>query len=190
MPAEQIHRAATVVLLLAGPARAQDNVIIAEFMPANTRTLADEDGAFPDWLELYNAGGGAVNLLGWYLTDNETALTKWTFPSVMLAPGGSLVVFASGKNRTGDPARLHTSFQLDAGGGYLALVKPDGLTVANAFAPYPAVKDDVAFGRAQTQVTSSLLANSVPRILVPTNAPGLPADWNQPAYATSSFTAG
>jgi len=174
-----------VLLVLTRPAAAQEDVIISEFMPANDRTLADEDGAFPDWIELFNAGSGPVNLLGWHLTDNPGAPGQWTFPSVTLAPGGFLVVFASGKNRTNDPAHLHTSFQLDADGGYLALVKPDGAAIASAFT-YPAVKEDVSFGIAQSLLTSSLLANSVPRILVPTNAAALPANWNQPAYAPGS----
>jgi len=117
---------------------------ISEFMPDNQRTLADEDGAFPDWIELHNAGPDAVNLLGWYLTDSPTLLTKWSFPSVNLAAGGFLVVFASGKDRTGNPARLHTNFKLDNAGGYLALVRPDGTNLASVFAPYPAAKEDVA----------------------------------------------
>src|SRR6266496_111316 len=134
-----------VPFFLAWPAAAQADVIISEFMPANDRTLADEDGAFPDWIELFNAGSGPVNLLGWHLTDNPGAPGQWTFPSVTVAPGGFLVVFASGKNRTNDPTHLHTSFQLDADGGYLALVKPDGAAIASAFT-YPAVKEDVSFG--------------------------------------------
>ena len=41
------------------------------------------------------------------------------------------MVFASGKNRATSGAELHTSFQLDNGGGYLLLVPPDGTTVAS-----------------------------------------------------------
>ena len=74
-----------VPVSLAWPAAAQENVIISEFMPANERTLADEDGAFPDWIEMLNAGSAPVNLLGWHLTDDASAPGKWTFPSVTLA---------------------------------------------------------------------------------------------------------
>ena len=174
-----------LAFLLAFPLVAQSQIIITEFMPANTRTLAAEDGSFPDWVELFNPSAGAVNLLGWHLTDNPAALAKWTFPSVTLAPGGFLVVFASGRTLTSDPAHLHTSFQLSAGGGYLALIKPDGVTVASAFT-YPNVKNDVAFGIAQRETTTSLLANSPARILVPGTSAELPAAWNQPAFAGDS----
>ncbi len=174
-----------LVLLLSCSAFAQ-NVQISEFMANNDRTLADEDGEFPDWIEIYNADSVAVNLTGWALTDSPQAPGKWIFPTVNLPSGGFLVVFASGKNRTADPAKLHTSFQLAADGGYLALVKPGGTTIASAYV-YPAVPEDVAYGTAQSLTTMSFLANSVPQILVPTNASQLPPDWNHPAYAPGAL---
>ena len=170
-----------VILLAAAPAQAQENVIISEFMPANTRTLADEDLDFPDWIELFNGGQTAVNLAGWRLTDDPAAPAKWSFPSVTVPPGGFLVVFASGKNRTNNPARLHTNFQLDFGGGYLALFQPDGITAASAY-QYAKVKDDVSFGLAQQAQTTSLLAASKPVVLVPASAAQLPAAWNQRGF--------
>lgn len=120
--------------------------VISEFMAANTSTLADEDGAFSDWIELYNPDPTAVDLNGWYLSDAESNRTKWRLPAVTLPPGGYLVVFASNKNRQ-DPARqLHTNFALSAGGEYLGLTKPDGATVVSEFAPFPAQEDDLSFG--------------------------------------------
>ncbi|MBI3867685.1 MAG: lamin tail domain-containing protein [Verrucomicrobia bacterium] len=158
-------------------------VFISEVMPANTSTLKDEDGAFSDWLEIQNATPLPVNLLHWSLTDSRLELTKWLFPSVTIAPGGYLLVFASGKNRASDAAHLHTNFRLNAGGGWLALVKPDGATVASSFEPdYPATRNDVSFGTAQNQITQSLLAGVVPQILIPTNAASLPADWASPGF--------
>ena len=145
-----------------------------------------EDGQFPDWIEIQNPNVTPLNLAGYFLTDNPVQLNKWAFPAVTLPPNGFLVVFASGKNRTGDTNRLHTSFQLDAAGGFLALVKPNGTTIASAYT-YPSVKEDVSFGIAQQQFATSLIANSVPQILVPTNASDLPANWNQLAYSPGSM---
>ncbi|MEY2407643.1 MAG: hypothetical protein QOF48_313 [Verrucomicrobiota bacterium] len=157
--------------------------VITEIMPDNAGTLADEDGDFPDWIEIYNPGPGSVNLQGWFLTDNPALLTNWAFPAVNLSPGGYLVVFASGKNRTNDPARLHTSFQLEASGEYLALVQPDGMTIASAFSPaFRSVKTDVSFGIAQSLVSVPLLATSAPRVLVPSMASDLAPNWNLPPY--------
>lgn len=37
-------------------------LLINELMTSNKQTLKDEDGASPDWVELYNRGPGAVSL--------------------------------------------------------------------------------------------------------------------------------
>src|SRR3954471_11122698 len=109
--------------------------ILTEFMAANDSGLADEDGEFSDWIEIYNPDNSPISLAGYHLTDNATNLSKWTFPAATLDPGGYLVVFASGKNRLDPAKQLHTNFQLDADGDYLALVAPDGVTTLTAYAP-------------------------------------------------------
>jgi hypothetical protein len=132
-------------MLAAGTLRGEP--IISEFLASNRANLADDDGAFSDWLEIHNPDTAAVDLLGWYLTDAAGNLTKWRFPAVTLPPGGYLIVFASNKNRA-DPGRpLHTNFALSATGEYLGLVKPDGATVAFAYTPaFPAQDVDVSYG--------------------------------------------
>ena len=55
-------------------------------MADNETTLADEDGEFSDWIEIRNTEG-AVNLDGWYLTDDADELTKWRVPAVTLDDG-------------------------------------------------------------------------------------------------------
>ncbi|MEN8783834.1 MAG: CotH kinase family protein [Akkermansiaceae bacterium] len=122
--------------------------VISEFMASNETTLADEDGDYPDWIEVYNPDDEAVDLAGYYLTDDSQVLNRWVFPATMLAPGELLVVFASGKNR--DVGELHTDFKLSAGGEYLALVLPDGSTIANDFKDrYPPQFEDGSFGEGE-----------------------------------------
>ena len=131
-----ILAAALVVSAVAG--RAAESVFISEFMAANDGGLLDEDGDSSDWIELHNAGASPVNLNSWCLTDTPANLTRWRFPATNVAANGYLVVFASGKNRRTPGSPLHTDFKLAAAGQYLALVRPDGLTVVSAFAPaYP-----------------------------------------------------
>ena len=71
--------------------------------------------------------------------------TLWAFPNVMLPAGGHLLVFASGKNRVAPGAPLHSSFQLDKAGEYLALVGP-GPVVLQAFDLYPRQRADISYG--------------------------------------------
>ena len=141
---DSIHGAAVAALLAV--VTAMGEVSVSEFMAANTSTLQDEDGAYSDWIEIYNSGPGSVNLDGWYLTDDETRLNKWQFPAVNLAENARLIVFASGHNRAVSGSELHSSFLLDGDGEYLALVKPDGTAIATQFAPYPPQVADVSYG--------------------------------------------
>ncbi|HDS85217.1 MAG TPA: DUF1080 domain-containing protein, partial [Phycisphaerales bacterium] len=79
-----------------------DTVVINEFMASNGGTIADEDGDFEDWIELYNAGGEAVNLAGWGLSDDVDRPFRWIFPDVVIDPGQYLLIWASGKDRRPD----------------------------------------------------------------------------------------
>ena len=115
-------------LLTLGGAYPRD-LLISEFMADNAGTLMDDDGDYSDWIEILNTSHAPVDLHGWHLTDDATDLTKWRFPSALLNPGDYLVVFASEKDRTDPASELHTNFKLDGGGEYLALVRPDGITV-------------------------------------------------------------
>jgi hypothetical protein len=121
--------------------------VISEFMAANARTLADEDGTFSDWIELHNPDTAPADLNGWFLTDSASNKSKWQLPAVTLPPGGYLVVFASNKDRRIPNAPLHTNFALSAGGEYLGLIKPDGVTPAHEFSPaFPEQSDDISYG--------------------------------------------
>ena len=129
------------MVLDAGP------LVISEFMAVNDGVLADADGDFSDWVEIHNPTANPVNLDGWYLTDDEADRTRWRFPAQELEPDAYLVVFASGKDRDAAEGELHTNFSLGGNGEYLALVQPDGTTVAHQFAPeFPAQHEDVSYG--------------------------------------------
>jgi hypothetical protein len=167
---------------------AQDNVIITEFLAENDRGLLDEDGEEQDWIEIYNAGTNAVNLDGWFLTDSSGNLTKWRFPATTLPANQYLVVFASDKNRRIAGQPLHTSFALGRGGEYLALVKPDGVTVAFSYAPLEQAPD-ISYGVAVQQTTVPLISGNAPlHFLVPTSDV-LGSNWTAVAFNDSTWTA-
>ncbi|MCC6435956.1 MAG: CotH kinase family protein [Acidimicrobiales bacterium] len=122
------------------------DVHLSEFLASNSTGIQDTDGTFPDWVELTNPGSTPVDLAGWSLSDSASNPSMWTFPAVTLPAGGTIVVFADGKDIKTDPARLHTNFKLSAGGEYLGLYRPDG-SLAGDFAPqYPAQTADRSYG--------------------------------------------
>lgn len=120
--------------------------IINEIMAINDNALTDEDGTFPDWLEIKNTGNAAIDLAGYYLTNDPAKLDLWSFPSTILSPGQLHVVFASEKNRSVSGQQLHTNFNLDGDGQFLALVKPDGSTIVSQFDIFPGQFADISFG--------------------------------------------
>ncbi len=183
--------AALALALGLGALEAPGQVVISEFMASNGNTLADEDGDYPDWIELYNPGAAAVDLDGWYLTDNASRLTKWGFPAVTIAPKGFLIVFASGKHRTVPGAPLHANFSLNASGEHLALVRPDGLTTASAFAPqFPEQFRNVSYGIGQLVTTNVVLPDAAAvRLWVPTND-SLGTGWVQPGFDDAAWAGG
>ncbi|HVR35109.1 MAG TPA: CotH kinase family protein, partial [Methylomirabilota bacterium] len=164
------------------PLAARSEVRITEFMASNSNTLADEDGDFEDWIELHNSGPEAVNLEGWFLTDDAGDPMQWPFPAISLAPDEYRVVFASGKDRRTPGEPLHTNFRISIDGEYLALLDPE-LNVHSGFVPrFPAQVRDVSFGIGTLKETQSLVAAGSPaRVLIPRDG-SLGLDWIQPDF--------
>ena len=86
---------------------------ITEIASANVSGQRDDNGNYSDWIELYNAGSGSVSLEGWYLSDKAEKPSRWRFPAVTVAPGESLVAWAS--EGSGNDGTLHTGFALSVG---------------------------------------------------------------------------
>lgn len=157
--------------------------IINEFLASNQGVIQDQDGAYSDFIELYNAGDQLINLGGWYLTDSHADLTKWAIPSVDLAAGAYLIVFASGKDRAIAGSELHTNFSISVDGEYLGLIRPDGVTAESEFFPeFPPQHEDVSYGVSTSGVQTQLLGSGTSSlVLVPTNG-SLGTTWTAPSY--------
>lgn len=149
-------------------------VVISEFLadnesksPLGSGDLLDGNGESSDWIEIHNNSGMAVDINGWYLTDDPRLKTQWRFPvgaaQLELQPGAYLIVFASGKTHAENPGNypyrdsagyLHTNFQLSKDGEYLGLVDADGTTIIHEYNHihlgdqygYPAQETDISYG--------------------------------------------
>lgn len=120
-------------------------VHIHEALYRNTRSIMDEDGDRSDFVELYNGGESAVDLLGWYLSDDPAKLTKWALPDVSLAPGEYLLIFLSGKDRS--RGEYHASFSLRAGE---TLILYNSATLSYDALPIPETAENVSVGHSPT----------------------------------------
>jgi hypothetical protein len=160
------------------------DVVISEFLAVNENSIRDEDGDRSDWLELHNTGGEPADLEGLVL---QAGGDQWRIPEVVLSPFETLVIFASGKDRT--TGELHTNFQLSREGETLALLTADGQAI-HQYDPYPFQTPNVSYGiEMSVGRTSTLLQSDADaRYLVPTREIGL--GWTEAGFDDSSWTAG
>lgn len=122
---------------------ATNGLVINEIMASNSVTMADQDGEFEDWIELYNNGSSSIDLAGYYLSDNINNLTKWTFPEgATIAANGYVTVWA---DEDGMQLGLHANFKLSASAESVYLVNPIGELIDQI--NYADQKKDVGFGR-------------------------------------------
>ncbi len=84
-------------LLLLGTSLGSGQVMINEFAASN-RTLEVVSGsdATPDWIEIFNGGTSAVDLSGWFLSDDLENAEKWKIPSGTVIDSKSYLVFSLG----------------------------------------------------------------------------------------------
>lgn len=105
-------------------------------MASNQSTIADQDGEYDDWIELYNNSSTPVSLSGWFLSDKADNLDKWDFPAdASIAANGYLIVWA---DEDSSQVGLHANFKLSAAGEQLLLINASGNIV-----------QDITFGTQQ-----------------------------------------
>lgn len=145
----------TIILLVfsVSISRSQE-IAINEIMASNSTTIADEDGDFGDWIELYNYGATAVNLQGFGLSDDSTNAFKWVFPSFILQPNAYLLIWASDKNRAIGGQPLHTNFKISTSGENILLTNTQSDLVDEV--PAVVLDSDVSYGRQPNGIGSWL----------------------------------
>lgn len=114
-------------------------------MSSNDTTIADEDGEFEDWIEIYNYGTTSINLNGYGLSDQTDNLFKLTFPDIDLAAKEYILVWASDKNRISERDKLHTNFKIKSGGEAIILTASSGTKLSESSAV--ALATDKSYGR-------------------------------------------
>lgn len=120
-------------------------VVINEICAHNLSGLQDGNGAYGDWIELFNPGSEPVDLSGWTLSDDEDDPGRWTFPEGTVLED-YLIVFADRANTTDPAGYCHTSFALRTDGETLYLYDAAGERVDKL--KYPEQDFDITYGRA------------------------------------------
>jgi len=127
------------------------DVVINELMASNATTIADQDGEFEDWVELYNNTSTGINLNGYYLTDDANDLMKYQFPNVTIDGNGYIIIWLDNDSLQ---QGLHADFKLSASGEELLLVNANLQVV-----------DKVVFGAQTTDVSYARFPNGTGEFL-------------------------
>jgi hypothetical protein len=124
-------------------------LFINEIMSNNTSTIADENGYFGDWIEIYNPSNVAVDLAGMYISDDAATPTKYQFPTgssaTVIPAGGFKLIWADDSTQTGP---LHANFKLSSTSGEFVGLYYQGaeLFVVDSIS-FPPQTDNVSYGR-------------------------------------------
>jgi len=112
---------------------------INEFMADNDGIIADGNGDYDDWIEIYNAGSEPVWLGNKFLTDNLTDPTKWQMPDYYMAPGEFLIIWADDEANEGI---FHSTIKLSKGGEEIGIFNEGGIAI-----------DQYIFGEQSTDIS-------------------------------------
>jgi CotH kinase protein/Lamin Tail Domain/Fn3 associated len=121
-----------------------NNLVINEIMSKNETILADQNGDYPDWIELYNSGEKTIFIKDYYLSDDKNNKIKWKFPDVEIQPKSFLLVFLSGKDKF-ENGEIHTNFKLDSDGEEIFLLNDLDFELDRV--PEISLGEDESFGR-------------------------------------------
>jgi len=140
-------------------------VVINELMASNSKTCADPQGQYDDWIELHNITDADVDLTGRYLSDEPFNPRKWAFPDGTIIPAqGYLLIWAD--EDTADTPGLHASFKLSASGEQLFLIDTD--------ANNNLALDAVSFGAQETDRSYGRLPSDTNTFGIMSPTPGQP----------------
>lgn len=119
------------------------DIVINELSASNSFIVADQNGEYDDWIELYNNSSNNIDISGYHLSDNGGNLTAWTFPTSTIIPANDYLIVWADKDTT--QTGLHANFKLSAAGETLYLTDPSGAILDEI--TFPTQTTDVTYGR-------------------------------------------
>ena len=97
---------------------------ITEYMTNNLSYKLSYDKKYYSLIEIHNEDDKDINLKGFYLSDKEDNITKYTFPDVTIKKDEYIIVYASGLDNNLNK-EIHTNFKLNNNDGILILSSPN-----------------------------------------------------------------
>lgn len=124
------------------PETVHSDVVINEISASNKTIMADNEGEFEDWIELYNNSNEAISLAGYALSDDLLERNKWVFPNLSIEANSYLIIWADNDEKQGEN---HANFKISARGEELFLSNSYEETIDQI--SFETQKTDITFGR-------------------------------------------
>ena len=133
---------------------------VNEIMASNNNVIADANGEYDDWIEIYNGGNEPIYLGDKFLSDKQDTPDKWQLPEVTIQAGEFLLFWADNDEEQGSN---HTNFKLSASGEFVGIFD----NVNNSFSlidgiEFGALESDEAYGRIPNGVGAFQSVTSTP----------------------------
>lgn len=121
-------------------------LFLNEVMSNNIR-LIDDQGENEDWIEIYNASSGTINLSNYFLTDDINEPDKWQFPvGSHILPLSFRLIWAD--NDMPENEDLHCNFKLSKEGELIYLMQENGTDyIIIDQLEIPALYENTSYGR-------------------------------------------
>lgn len=136
------HIILILVILIGITAVSAQDVVINEFLASNDATVADPEGEFDDWVELYNNTDSDISLDGWFLSDDLSEPDKWMLSELTISAETYFIIWTDGDEDQGND---HASFKLSASGEDIVLSDAD-LNIIDMYS-FGTQTTDISMGR-------------------------------------------
>ncbi len=118
-------------------------LVISEVMTANQTAMPDEDGKYPDWVEIWNSSDQDIDLENVGLSDDPLAIS-FLFPKMTLKAGERIIVMCDKTNKARADEPLHAKFGLSTNGETILLYDPNAYVIDEVKTPIMSADESYA----------------------------------------------
>ncbi len=118
-------------------------LVISEVMTSNRTAMPDENGEYPDWVEIWNSSDHDIDLENVGLSDDPLAIS-FLFPKMTLTAGERVIVLCDKTKKAVAGEPLHAKFGLSTNGETITLYDPNAYVIDEVKTPIMSADESYA----------------------------------------------
>ncbi|MBQ8555469.1 MAG: lamin tail domain-containing protein [Clostridia bacterium] len=118
-------------------------LVISEVMTSNKTAMPDENGNYPDWIEIWNSSDHDIEMENVGLSDDELSIA-FLFPKMTLAAGERIIVLCDKTNQADANKPLHAKFGLSSNGETIVLYDRNAYMIDSVTTPIMSADESYA----------------------------------------------